>query len=331
MRTVILVLRDAPRTPIRNGIPAFGTYAGRCETTDLALRERGVSRIREYVSEKRWQWFAAFDNQVAVGGALVDAGFFGTAFLWVFDRDAGDMLVDADVVVPSPLLSVTNRPTTSLIARISLPGYRLQMTGKNGQFLVEGRFAGVDLTLEFAVDDRRAITAVCPVPERAGGVNVTQKEPGIEVSGTITAGDDAERVNSLDGVGFLDYSHGLLGRETVWEWAFASGTAADGTPVAFNLVDGFNDGKENAVWIGEDVFPVDEATISCGTHGDIWEITTACGQVAAELTVEGSRRKDVDVTLVRSCYQQPLGCWRGTVAGRDASGVGVAEKHVTRW
>jgi len=45
------------------------------------------------VSRKRWHWFSAFDGDTAVGGALVDAGFFATAFLWVFDRETGEMLV----------------------------------------------------------------------------------------------------------------------------------------------------------------------------------------------------------------------------------------------
>lgn len=51
----------------------------------------------------------------------------------------------------------------------------------------------------------------------------------------------------------------------------------------------------------------------------------------AGLAVEGYREEDIDVGLLASQYSQPCGAWRGTVAGRDVEGVGVAERHRARW
>ena len=328
------MLDSVPRAPARNS-PTFGTYAGRCGDTRLSLD--GVSRLRQYLSEKRWQWFAAFDDELAVGGAVVDAGFFGTMFCWVFDRAAGELLVDEDIVVPSPLVSVTTHPTVGHIAGVGLPGYRLEMHRQHDSLRVEGRIAGAELALDFAPDDRTAITAVCPVAGRTGGVNVTQKEPGVAVSGrvsldasgderTLAGADGGER--TLDGVGFLDYSHGLLARETRWDWAFAHAQAPDGTPVSFNLVAGFNDGLENVVWVDGEPRAVGAASL---TSGERWRVETACGTVDATLAVEGRREQHIDAGLVASRYDQPLGRWTGTVAGHDIEGVGVAEQHHTRW
>jgi len=323
-------LEPVPDTPARAS-PAFGTYAGRCGDTRLGLGGR-VSTLRQYVSEKRWQWFAAFDDDLAVGGAVVDGGFFGTAFLWVFDRAAGELLVDEDVVVPSPLVSVTTHPTAGHVARVRLPNYRLSMARTGATLAVEGRAGDAELDLALDAADRTAITAVCPVEGRTEGVNLTQKEPGVPVSGRVSVSGrstpKAVANRAFDGAGLLDYSHGLLARDTRWEWAFASAQATDGTPVAFNLVDQFNDGRENVVWVDGEPRAVGAATLETGEE---WGVTTACGTVDAALAVEGRRQQEIDIGLVRSSYDQPLGRWTGTVAGHEVAGVGVAEQHHTRW
>ncbi len=79
-------MHPVPETALADGKPAIGVYRGRMGNTSLHLSERNVSWLRSAVSEKRWQWFAAFDRQCAVGGAVVDGGLFATAFFWVFDR-----------------------------------------------------------------------------------------------------------------------------------------------------------------------------------------------------------------------------------------------------
>lgn len=330
------MLDETPREPTVEGTPAFGTYAGRCGDVDLRLGERGVSRCRRLVSRKRWHWFAAFDGTTVVGGALVDAGFFATAFLWVFDRERGEMLVDEDVVVPPPLLWVTTHPTVGTLARLSVPGYRLILARTGRTMSVEGSFGGVDLDLVLTTDDEAAMTAVCPVPERDHGVNVTQKEVGLPATGRISV----DRERTLDGTGLVDYTHGLLARETEWEWAIGSCTAADDTRVGFNLVDGFNNGLENVVWVdgvprsvGAASFEVnDESEDGVDAEGEEWQVTTVCGTVDLSLSVEGTREEDLDLGVVRSQYRQPLGRWRGSIGGVEVEeGIGVAEEHLARW
>jgi len=335
-------MRGAPEEPTAEGEPLFGTYAGACADTDLCLRERGVGLLRRSLSEKRWQWFSAFDDDVAVGGAVVDAGFFGNVFVWVFDRAENEMLVDADALVPSSLVSVSSESTHGTVARISLPGRKLRIArdvegdgGRTGSLGVEGQFRGIDLGLTFETDGSLPVTAVCPVEGRESGVNLTQKETCVSVSGTISAGGDA---HEMDGVGNLDYSHGLLARETRWRWAIGSGETEDGAPIGFNLVSEFNDGYENAVWVdgepeavGAASFEMDAETDTAKSDDEVWRVRTDCGTVDARLVVEGTREENKDVGVVASRYRQPVGRWRGTVAGYEFEGVGVAEKHLARW
>jgi hypothetical protein len=318
-------MRDVPPSPVADDGPAFGTYAGRFDDTALGLADRGVGWLRRLRSEKRWQWFAAFDDAVAVGGAVVDTGLVGNAFLWVADRESGTVLADADLVVPSPLVTVATRPASGVVARVDLPRRRLRITRTGAAVAVDARFAGVDVALAASTADRQAVSAVCPVPDRDGGVNVTQKEPCVPFEGHVAV----DRTYAFDGVGALDYSHGLLARETEWRWAIGSGRAADGTSVGFNLVSGFNDGLENALWVDGEPTAVGEATIE--PDGDAWRARTDCGTVDATLSVEGVRAEDIDVGVIASEYTQPLGAWTGTVADRRVEGVGVAERHRARW
>ncbi len=317
---------------MQEGEPRYGTYRGRIPDTDLALRERGVSRVCGCVSEKSWQWFAAFDEDVAVGGAVVDAGFFATAFLWVFDRRRGELVFDDSAVVPPQLVSVSSKPTDGEVAASRLPRRRLTMNRTDDVLFVEAAFAGCTVSLEFTVTDEAAVTAVASVAGREGGVNVTEKEAGCRVSGSVDVtgglfgGGDSY---SVDGEGFLDYSHGLHGRETSWRWAFAGLETEDGDSAAFNLVEGWNDGLENLVWLDGEIRTVEAAELDCSDR--LWRVTTDCGTVDAALDVEGVRRHSVDIGVVSSKYTQPLGQWHGEVAGHEVEGVGVAEIHRTCW
>ena len=326
-KSTLSPLSSVPSDPLSDGKPAFGTYVGRSGNTTLDRRELGISRLRMAASEKRWQWFTAFGDEVVVGGAIVDAGFFGTAFLWVFDRTTESLAVDADVIVPAPFLSVTTHPTVGHMAGIDLPRRSLSMEQTRDRFEVTGAFGGADLLLSFRPEDDRAITAICPVDGRERGLNITQKEPGVPVSGRVSTG---ARTVDIDGIGLLDYSHGVLGRETRWNWAFAHGEG-DGQALSFNLVDSFNDGLENVVWVDGVPHAVGPIELESDDSGTQWRVTSACGTVDATLSAEGRRREDIDIGLIRSFYDQPFGQWEGTVAGHSFEGVGVAEDHRTRW
>lgn len=319
------MLPEAPEEPTTDETPAFGTYAGRCVNTDLRLSERGVGRLRRAISEKRWQWFGAFDESLAVGGAIVDAGVFGSAFLWVFDREAESLVVDTDVLVPSSFVSVATEPASGVVATIDLPRRRLRISRTGNAVSIDGRFGGAELALVADASGLTAMTAVCPVAERKGGLNVTQKETCLPVEGYVRADSD----HDFDGIGMLDYSHGLLGRETAWKWAIGSCTDTDGRPVGFNVVSGFNDELENTVWVDGRPEAVEDASFSMGE--DEWNVETPCGTVDVTLSVAGSRDEDIDVGLLASEYRQPLGRWTGSVAGHDITGVGVAEQHRAKW
>lgn len=273
--------------------------------------------LASLIRRKKWNWFGAFDPHLAVGGAIVDVSYASKVFLWVYDRAEGVWLLDTTRTLGPAMVSVGDDALGSRVAR----GGGLEIRREGGTWQVKGRVDGLDLELTFS-SQTPSMTAVCPTPV---GWNVTRKQVALEVTGGISG----RAVRSIDGWGLLDHSHGLMARRTSWLWAMGGGRLADGRPIGFNAISGFNDDLENAVWLGDEVFAFDRTTFHRDDQG-MWRVE-APGVLDLVLDVEAIRAEDLDLKVVGSRYQQPLGVWRGTIAGQTVAVSGVAEDHSARW
>jgi hypothetical protein len=192
---------------------------------------------------------------------------------------------------------------------------------------VRVRDRGVAVDLVFDEHEGGAVELVSP----HGDAEIwTRKRAGVAFAGSVVV-DGRER--SLVARGVVDDSAGYHARETAWSWSAGVGTAADGRPVAWNLVDGVHDapvGSERAVWVdgvpaeaGQAVFAPSLEVI--GALDDSWRLTCA---------VEAVReREDGFGRLFHSAYRQPFGTFSGTLPGglELATGYGVTERHDVRW
>jgi Protein of unknown function (DUF2804) len=151
----------------------------------------------------------------------------------------------------------------------------------------------------------------------------TSKQGGVRVSGLI----------ELDGVplqfearGLVDESAGYHARHTVWSWSAGVGIAADGRPVAWNLVTGVHDApeaSERTVWVD-------------GVATEVGPVKFAddLSRVADLRFSEWSARADnTNALLLRSRYRQPFGAFSGTLPdGTELrEGYGVMESHDVWW
>ncbi len=302
-----------------------GTFVGTCGDTSLgnAARRLGLGRVRRLLKEKRWQYFAAADDAVAVGGAIVDLGYAGNGFFWAVDRRTG-ALHEGEALVLPPFVHVGDAPGDARLGAVSLARIA-------GGLQAKGRLGPVGFSVQLLEEGGPALTAVAKVP--GGGVNLTCKQAALRAFGTVELGGRTHELGA-SAMGLLDYTHGLLARETAWRWAAGSGRLADGSPVGFNLVEGFNDGLENGVWIGGRPQAVGAAAFSWdpGRPEARWRVQTADGRVDLRLDVEAVRAKDLDLGLAASRYRQPIGRWSGRIGGAAMEGVfGVAEDHLARW
>lgn len=331
------------------GAPRFGTYVGSLPRVDLAtLRgDFALSASQRLLRHKRWLYTFAATREVALLAAVVDVGYSANAFTLAVDLSTGAVLKDASALgLPGPMVHVSQEPDEGVAARFSGPSLRikaerpvgrerLSLAVKAGAPMLRGLDAELELLTAGAAP---ALTVVAPVD--GSGVNVTMKRAGLLSFGTLKAGGKEFLLDG--GVGGFDYTRGYLARRTAWRWAFGCGRLDDGTPVGFNLVQGFNetrdDVNENAVWVGEKVHGLGRARFEWNKAEplDPWTVRTVDGVLELSFKALAAHREERNLGLVKSHFVQPVGLFEGTlrldgVTHRLTSLPGVTEDQDVLW
>jgi hypothetical protein len=248
---------------------------------------------------KRWRYVGVFDERVMLCAAEVHVGPVRQSFWAVLDRADG-RLHQRTYLLP--------RPTRLDLA----PG---RLTLGDGPVRVE---------LELEEDD--GIEVTCP---HGAGQVWTRKQAGVRAHGTFALGEGPPL--SLDAPAVIDDTAGYHARVTEWRWAAGVGHGPDGTPLAFNLVQGVNDprsGSERAVWVAS----VPKEAPPVRFSEDLTSIRCEDGsQLGFAAEAERSRRENL--LVVRSDYVCRFGSFAGTLPGGIAiqGGLGVMERHSARW
>ena len=308
------------------GAPRFGTYQGALPTVDLArltgAYDPGLGR--RLLKHKKWLYSFVATREVIALCAVVDIGYSSNSFCVVVDLKDKQVLLDESVLgLAAPMVKVSNEPSTGLDVRFTSPQLRIRAERPSGseRFHLHSRAGVLRRKLDWKVDFLAAgapppLTVIAPVPGD-GVVNVTQKWAGLLTFGTLQAGG---RRYVLDGgVGGMDYTHGYLARRTAWRWGFACGRLADGTPIGLNLVEGFNetreDVNENALWVGNRLIPLSRARFVFNKADPLerWEVSTDDGSIRLTFKPIGIHRESRDLKLVKSWFLQPVGLFEGTI------------------
>ena len=191
-----------------------------------------------------------------------------------------------------------------------------------GHLRVRDSGVALDLTLQ----EDEGIEALCP---HGRGYVWTRKQAGIPARGTVAL--DGGPPRAIEALAVVDDTAGYHARVTEWRWAAGVGMDPDGTPLAFNLVEGVNDspsGSERAVWVAGE--PHEVAVVHFAA--DLSRIESADGS-QLRFTTEAQRSRRENLLLVRSDYRAPFGTFSGTLPGgvELAHGMGVVEHHSARW
>ena len=251
------------------GAPRFGTYEGALTKVDLGTLQGQyrLSPLARLSRHKRWLYTFIATREVALLAAAVDVGYSANAFAMAVDLGSGRVLHDASALGLPAMVQVSLEPDDGVAAHFRGPtlGIRAARTSGTDRFGLTVR-AGLPVRPALSVRAElltagaaSPLTVVAPVD--GYGVNVTMKRAGLLAFGTLEAG--GKRFLLDGGVGGFDYTRGHLARHTAWRWAFGCGRLADGTPLGFNLVQGFNetraDVNENALWLGSRLVPLGRA------------------------------------------------------------------------
>jgi hypothetical protein len=334
------------------GAPRYGTYQGALDVVDLS-RLRGAyqpNRLERLRMHKKWVYGFIATREVATLFAVVDVGYSSNAFVLALDFASQRTMVDVGVLgPPRPLVTVNDHPGAGLEVNFRRPNgqWRFWRTFGDERFHGHVRVGlpipvikpKLELTWELlAAGGPPPLTVVAPVD--GGIVNMTQKWAGLLATGTLEC--DGRRYALDGGVGGLDYTHGYLARKTAWRWAFLCGRLDDGTPLGLNLVEGFNEGRddvnENALWLGTELIPLGRARFTWDRNNLLapWAVRTIDGAVDLRFKPFGMHQELRDLVLVKSSFNQPVGVWEGELKVGDRTYVvkdapGVTEDQSVLW
>lgn len=253
---------------------------------------------------KRWRYVGVFDERVMICAASVQVGPARQTFWGIYDR-AGAAPGGGTTIERTRLLP--RRGTLDLA-----PGH---LRIRDGEVL-----------LELELDEDEGIEARCPNGEEYVW---TRKQAGVRACGALTLG--AHPPVDIEALAVIDDTAGYHARATEWWWAAGVGSGPDGTPLAFNLVQGVNDpprGSERAVWVAGVPHEAPPVRFSA----DLCTITAEDGSELS-FAPEAERSRSENLGLVRSDYRAPFGTFSGTLPGEIplTHALGVVEHHRARW
>ncbi len=315
------------------GQVALGRFAGLAASIDwsaLAPPHRRGAWWRRF-HHKRWHYVALACEDVFCAVAIVDLGWTSTAFAYVFDRRAGQLLASLSQD-GLPGLSASLAHHGGGDSRFRFLGNRIGIAGgARGASGLTLRCGSLEIDAAFAPGAAPQLLAVGTVA--GGSVHATQKSPGLVLTGQVRVGG---RAIALDGgVASVDYSNGLLARDTDWRWA-----CAHRLDLGFNLQAGYFGANENALWLDGNIIPLGAAHFGFDPAEPMapWHIHTDDGLLDLRFTPEGLRREDKDLLIAASKYVQPIGTFNGWVKPHAAAAaiaveglLGVTEDHHSRW
>jgi Protein of unknown function (DUF2804) len=300
------VLHETPNHPLsksraraaarlgRAALPYRGEFGAPrpAELGALALPPAPMPARRRWRPLKAWRYVGVFGPELMICVAAARIGPARQSFWAVWDR--------------------TDR---TLYERTSF--------GRGGVTLPPGRVqvSAGGLRLSLALQENAGVETVC---HSGAQYAWTRKQGGIRASGTLVMPDGRGRV--IDGRAIVDDTAAYYQRHTCWRWSAGVGTAVDGRPLAWNLVDGVNDpvvSSERTVWV--DGRPAEAGPVRFATD------LSAVGDLRFD--AEATRQHRQNLGIVRSRYRQPFGTFSGRLptGPQLACGYGVMEEHDVWW
>lgn len=315
----------------KNKVADFGVYTGAVDSTntDAFDENKGWKSARRW-QRKSWIFVGIYTPEVSIGFAMVDAGYLGKAFCYVHFNDGSAALENG---IDKPFGFDANFEG-NLDSTWQLGNYKISPLG-NQQYHLQYAGKKFELNIEFS-DQANGLSFVCPSEQNSKRpFHFTYKNALLPMQVHLKQGK--QQKSYTDVLGSLDFSKGYPPRHTTWNWLSFTGETSDGIAVGINLVNGFNDNMENAIWIGDDVQLLGEVQFDyqAPLAQSDWKVSNQTDSLLLTLAPKGSRKENINLQLLRSKFIQVFGEINGKVKINNEwviiTGYGVMEEHESFW
>lgn len=329
---------------VRHGI--FGQSVSRVNAGQAVFRSpfgRVYGRLARRFAFKQFQYFGIVSDRLLAGCALVDTGWLGMAFFYVFDPATGEL---DEATWRSPLarhLRLCDSPREGvsefLKGNVCIRMGYAETDGGGLEKTLSLQTPGTQLEARMSEGPGYEPMSICTRTGFNGWV-YANKVAGRPVTGTLKHGGSRHDLEAIDSWGHHDFSAGFMRRETWWNWACFSGRVG-GHGVGLNVSCGVNETSftENCLWLDDRLVKVDSVYFDYDTGNLLapWRITSQDGRVDLVFEPVGTHRERMNLGLFASNFHQLFGRFSGTIRdGIDRPVVieglhGFVEEQYAKW
>jgi hypothetical protein len=307
----------------------FGIFENLVKNTNT----RSWDKASQWFSPRRWQrkswiFMGAYHPSVYIGFAIVDAGFLGKAFCYVYFPGSKKLVENG-----------TNRPfafdknfPADIESHWKLGNYSIKSRGEKFEFEYFGKQFSLSIDL---MNNPHGLSFVCPSKGPKRPFHYTYKN--LLVPSNIRCNIDGKDHYFEDIPSSIDFSKGYPPKHSQWNWTSFMGHLDDGTAIGINVVDKFNENIENVVWLGTKkirIGPVHFQYDRPAEHS-VWKLKSLNGKLSLSMQATGNRKEHLDLGLLKSKFIQVFGNIEGRILINDRwksiTGQGVMEEHEAIW
>ena len=292
---------------------------------------------------KQFQYFGIVSEHLMAGCALVNTGWLGMVFFYVFDPLSGrlDEQTWRSPLGGQPRLGDSPRQGRSVFRK---SGVEVAMDYS------ETPDGGLEKSLTLVTAHTRLAARMAEPPTyqpmsictRTGftGWTYANKVAARPLTGTLVHRDQTHDLAAMDAWGHHDFSAGFMRRETWWNWACFSGRAG-GRAVGLNVSCGVNETafSENCLWLDDRLVKV--GGVYFDYDGDElmapWRVHSQDERVDLRFEPLGRHRERLNLGLFGSNFHQIFGRFRGTIRDEHDAPLqienlhGFVEEQYARW
>lgn len=331
----------------KTSLPEFGTYSGEIEEFPLNdYKFRNIFyNLFKHLRAKRWRFTGVFSPEIVIGIAVVDTGYIGTSFTYVYDRETGEIAEYTGMSLLGRACNITDNLSKgkavfnqgkNLISmdwdlKKGIEEIKISLQTKSNR--IE---ADIKVLEDIKVNEPHQVT----FPTFKNKFAFTHKIAGLSAIGSIKCNEKTYHLNKDYSFAAIDHTLGYHDYNWEWLWSSLSGLSEDGRIIGLNLVAPITHKtiNENVLWIDGKKFVLGESDFENKKNiMGIWKIKTKNKMVDLRFEPLKVRSETINIGIIKSKFAQPIGLYNGHFLLPDGEKIyikdqiGIAEEHFARW